>query len=64
MSSSTATVTSQAEEEDGAIPSEQETGDGGEEAMAELSFKKHVKYFKRVLAVLPCSLASLDSNRF
>lgn len=28
-----------------------------------LLFKRHIKYFERVLNCLPCSLAKLDSNR-
>lgn len=31
---------------------------------ANIKFKQHVKFFKRVLAVLPNFLSFLDSNRF
>lgn len=51
-----------------ATPDEEQQGveeeEEEEEIVAEVSFKKHIQYFKRVLAVLPCSLSSLDSSRF
>lgn len=34
-----------------------------EEIREPLLFKRHVKYFERVLNCLPCSLSKLDSNR-
>lgn len=45
-------------------------GQGGEEQDSKkdkeepVLLKRHVKYFGRVLDVLPCSLSSLDSNRY
>lgn len=34
-----------------------------EEIREPILFKRHIKYFERVLNCLPCSLSKLDSNR-
>lgn len=42
-------------------------GDGQEakeERKDPVFFKRHIKYFERVLNCLPCSLSKLDSNRY
>ena len=52
-------------EDDATTPNyEGEEEEDKEEVVLEISFNKHIKYFKRVLDVLPCSLCSLDNNRF
>ena len=35
----------------------------GEKEREVFHTKRHIKYFVRVLNVLPCALSSLDSNR-
>ena len=46
-------------------PGDGETGqETKEEGRGAVHFKRHIKYFERVLNCLPCSLSKLDSNRY